>query len=199
MIATSRERPLTVSACNSIADESTVPLTLTFWSFSCPRLWLVMPVLDGPTPLRCALKSNRSQSPRTAAGCAAGVGLELVAPVAVVVAAGVVGGEAEAPCAGPPQATSTTAHAADSPRAINEAFMGPRLARGDGQRPGWCLDGQLRPRRHERAGGRPDGLGGLRGSGPQWPRQAARSGCGGVRDARDQSWPRGGVMRRRWI
>src|SRR6201995_1882983 len=68
MIATSRERPLTVTACSSIADGSTVPL---------------MPVLAGPTPLRSALKSTRSQSPRTAAGVA-GAGLEPAAPVAVV-------------------------------------------------------------------------------------------------------------------
>src|SRR5690242_11582267 len=105
MIATSRERPLTVSACSSIADESTVPLTLTFCSFSCPTLWLLMPVLDGPTPLRSALKSNRSQSPRTAAGAAAGAALELVAPVAVVAASDVVDREVEAPTACPPQAT----------------------------------------------------------------------------------------------
>jgi hypothetical protein len=91
-------------------------------------LWLVMPVLDGPTPLRSGLKSNRSQSPRTAACDATGAGLELVAPVAVVGSVDGVERDVDAPTACPPQATSTTAHAADSPRAISEAFICPRLA-----------------------------------------------------------------------
>src|SRR6476646_1955287 len=94
-----------------------------------------MPVLDGPTPLRCALKLNCSQSPRTAAGAAAGAGLVLVAPVAVVVALEVVEREVDAPLAWAPPATSTTAQTADSPRAISEAFSRPRLARGDGRPP----------------------------------------------------------------
>ena len=118
MIATSRERPLTVRACSSIADESTVPGTRTFCSLSWPTLWLVMPVLDGPTPLRWALKSNRSQSPPTAA-TDAGSGVVDAAWAELV-----------CPAACPPQATSTAAQATDSPRAINDAFIRPRLAPG---------------------------------------------------------------------
>jgi hypothetical protein len=55
-----------------------------------PKVVVVMPVLAGPTPLRCALKSNRGQSPFTAAVAAC-----------------------------PPPATNSTAHAPISARKID--------------------------------------------------------------------------------
>ena len=49
----SRTRPPTSTSLSSTADESAIPLICTVRSVSCPRFEAVIPVLDGPTPLRC--------------------------------------------------------------------------------------------------------------------------------------------------